>query len=199
MTGDRPAAEAYFAEALAAAEALGDERVVGIVLNAKGLLAVGDGDLAAASELFHRACALSERTGDVQAEARALSNLGVVHMHAGEVDAATVAFERSLRLARVTGNRGAEAAALQNLAWATQARSGATARDFLYAAVEIFDELGYRRELANALMSVPAIAVDRGEGLRALARAESVLREMGDHDGVAGVAQVRSDFLEGCS
>jgi tetratricopeptide (TPR) repeat protein len=206
QAGDVDAAEAHFAEARRRGEAARDDSVVAGARNGEGYVAVTRGDFASAVTAFREAVTMSEGIGGLQGALRAMGNLGFALMNQGLITEATEAFERSLELARATGNRGSEAAALQNLAWATQAggtlepgsERHAKTDGLLRSAIAIFDELGYRRELANALMSLTAVARDKHEGLAALARAEGLLRQAGDEDGVARVAQARSDFLEWC-
>jgi non-specific serine/threonine protein kinase len=193
---------------LAAALTVDDDRVFASTRNGQGTVAIARGDFASAIGLLREAAAVSKRTGDLQTWIRSVGNLGFALMSTGEIDDAAAAFESSLALARQMGNRGAEAAALQNLAWAAQAADGftfkpkssnlLTAREYLLAAVGIFEDLGYRRELAHALMAVPAVTEDRDEGFRALARAEGMFRTLGDSQGMASVAEQRRAFLEEC-
>ena len=203
--GDLVAADVHFAEALAGGEASDDDRVVTAARNGQGMAAVDRGDYSGAADMFRKSLTLSEVTGDLQAATRAVGNLGVALMHLGDVANASASFERSLELARLTGSRAAEASALQNLAWSTKVAEGAdfahsdglaTASDYLRAAIEIFDELGYRRELAGALMALPAVSEDGREWLWALARAEGLLREIGDRTGLERVTQIRHDLEE---
>jgi predicted ATPase/class 3 adenylate cyclase/Tfp pilus assembly protein PilF len=199
--GDLSAADDYYLQARWYADASGDESIFAAARNGEGFVATRRGEFEAAAAAFRDAYEMAAGRGELQGALRALGNLGVALMSQGVVAEATEAFERSLELARETGSRGSEAAALQNLAWATQVAAPdnhAQVEKYLQAAIAIYDELGYRRELANALIELVAVPRDEADGLAALARAESLLRELGDDAGVSRVAQFREHFLESC-
>jgi tetratricopeptide (TPR) repeat protein len=207
-SGDLEGAERHCSVVVDAAANLDADRLLARARNILGLVALDRGDFDAAATNFREALAIAEPSGDVQLAAMAFGNLGVALMNLGEVADARDAFEASLNFARLIGSRAGEAAAFQNLAWATQIAEGAKFREvtpewlqageFLRSAIAIYDELGYRRELAGALVGMTVVTQDKDEALWALARAEGLLRQLGDEPGVEWVEQTRRDFLEGC-
>ncbi len=190
--GDLGLADRNFDEALLRAEAIGDHQLAGQVRVGQGAVAFARGDVLNAAALWQEAFDLSSRIGDEQAMARALGNLGLAQRHLGNLTEAINAFGHSLALAEANGDRAAQATALHNVAAAMWQAMGAEADEVVMAkalghvraAVEIYADLGYRRDLANALLALATMA-DTGEGLSAAARARGLFSELGDDQGVA--------------
>jgi predicted ATPase/DNA-binding SARP family transcriptional activator/Tfp pilus assembly protein PilF len=199
LSGDLDAAERHYANAINAAEAIGDDRVVALVRNNQGAAAHARGDIDAAAELWRDALAASERLNDHQQITRVLSNLGFAYRQLGAHDNAIATLQRSLDLARASADRGLEANALFNLAAALA--DTATDDDFgerealIREAIDIYDELGLRRELADALLSVPGLTNDIEMQLGALARARAILAELDDTSGVEFADVLRKSVL----
>ncbi|MEY2417529.1 MAG: hypothetical protein QOG90_209 [Actinomycetota bacterium] len=202
LAGDLDEADAYFEAAMRLAESVGDDRVVGLVRNNQSLAAFDRDDYGAAAEMAQKALTLAELTGDQQAATRAVGNLGRALMQAGELAKAQAAFERSLEMARATGDRGAEALAMRNIAASIQFASVpsgefsgealAIAARYVYGAVEVFDELGFKRPLAETLLGVAGITEDKIEIMRAVSRARAIFVELGDSAGISAADDVRA-------
>jgi tetratricopeptide (TPR) repeat protein len=196
--GDLVDAERNFREASRRAEAVGDHRVAAQVRIGQGGVAFALGDHLDAARLWQEAFELSSRIGDEQAMTRALGNLGTARRYLGDFAEAIDAFERSLAIALANGDRSAEAAAVQNIAATMWQRQGTNPDEavmsqcltYVRSAVDIYDELGYRRDLANALLAF-AVMADLDEGRRAVARARGVFAELGDQTGVGRADDLR--------
>lgn len=100
--GDYDGAEADALEALALAEALGDEITLAKILTNLGLDQFHAGHWPEAAATLHRALELAERLGDQRARAAILYNLGLCEFSRGSFEAAeehlSVAFELAERL-----------------------------------------------------------------------------------------------------
>jgi predicted ATPase/class 3 adenylate cyclase len=188
LSGELDVAAAQYDEAVAIADAAGDERIVGLVRNNEAVVAIGSGEYDQAVRLSRAALAIAERVGDEQAATRAIGNLGLALRLAGDAATAVGVFRRSLESARAAHDRAAEAYALHNIAETMSQLDGfdeATASSYLYEAISIFDELGYRRELANSLLCVPAVVDEVDDALRAIARARAIFVELRDEVGIS--------------
>jgi tetratricopeptide (TPR) repeat protein len=203
VTGNLDAAEQHCREALRLAGVAGDERLVGVVQLQQGTVAYSRGDNALAVQLWRDALATSDLVGDTATAIRAVNNLSVVLRFVGAPGEAVAAAERALELARTVGDRGAEGRALLNLAAAVAGPTGITdvqqldtPASYARAAIAIFEELGYRRDLAGALMSMPSLVADLEDALPAVARARAIYKELGDDAGVAQADALRAMAIE---
>jgi predicted ATPase/DNA-binding SARP family transcriptional activator/Tfp pilus assembly protein PilF len=200
ISGDLDEAERHYELALAGATALGDDRLVALATNNQAIAKLNRGDLHAARVLWQLALAAADTLGDQPTTIRILTNLGWVYRELGTPTAAAETLQRSVDLARACGDRGAEANSLLHLAGAL--REAATAGDafpeleaHVRDAIEIYDELGLRRELAAALLSVPALTDDVEKQLAAIARARSLFLDLGDVAGVEDADTLRESVL----
>jgi tetratricopeptide (TPR) repeat protein len=187
LRGDFGEADRLYAEALVLARDRGNERLIGLIRSNQGLIARQLGDHSGAATASREALEITEAFGDLQGSIRALGNLGLALLATGHVDQALDAFERSRALAQAHGDPAAEAFALHNLVIAMLARpeglsaeAEAQAETYLRRAITVFDELGYRRELATALALLPAVSNDVDHVLRALKRARDIFGDLGD-------------------
>ena len=205
LSGDLREAGRQFARALETAESAGDDRVIGLIRNNQSLLAFDNADYEGAADLARKALVLAELTSDDQATGRALTNLGRALTRLGDVDAARAVFERSLDVARANGNRGEEAHALQNVAVTTRlsieesdVAGAAAVTSYIAEAVAIFEELGYKRNLARALLDAAALGDRLDVALANIARARSIFTELNDEVGIADADRTRDGVRE-CS
>ncbi len=202
-SGDLDAAEREFEAAVAAAGS--DEALLVKTRTSQGALAFARGDLEAAEAAWRDALDLSRRIGDKWAECVAVGNLGTALRHSNRWDEAIETFERSREIAESLGDLAGGAAARLNIAGALQAGETlegdrqAEAAEHVFAAIQTFEALGYRRELANALLATPAVIDDLDETLRAIRRARALYESINDAAGVARADRFRDAVMESCS
>jgi tetratricopeptide (TPR) repeat protein len=200
IAGDIDAAERHYELALAGATALGDDRLVALATNNQAAAKLTRGDLHAARDLWELALTSAETLGDQPTTIRILTNLGPLYRALGSRAEAADTSQRALNLARACDDRVGEASSLVNLAGALrEAAADGDAFPELEAlirdAIEIYEELGLRRELASALLSVPALTDDVEKQLTAIARARSLFLDLGDAVGVDDADTLRESVL----
>jgi DNA-binding SARP family transcriptional activator len=130
-------------QALALAEAGGDQRALAQAHNILGMLASSRGDLDGAWLHLEQSLSLAESLGDPGASAAALNNLAQAHRRGGRLPEALALTERALALCASQGDRHREAALHNNLAdllHETGQREAAMAH--LKQAVALFAEVG---------------------------------------------------------
>ena len=109
------AARELAAQALAAAEGLGDRRAASRAANVSGLLARAADDLEGAKELLEHGRALAVAVGDQEMVIATLNNLAQTRGATGDHGGAIDLLERALDACRRIGDRHREAALLSNL------------------------------------------------------------------------------------
>lgn len=196
--GDFDTATAEYDAAMAMAVAANDTRLISVIDINRGAVAFHRGDYDIAADLFRAALSISEARADSLTTVRALNNLGLTLGRLGHTGFAVDAFERSLAAARSSGDRAQEAVALLNLAAAfdddgpTDPAAAAEHAAYVRTAIAIFDELGFRRELASSLLSLCRFVDAPDECRRVTLRARGIFAELGDEAGVARAeAQLR--------
>jgi len=169
---NRRAVERY-AEALRAAEALGDrQRQAHVYQRLAWVHRKNLDEKRRAVPYFQRAIALFAELGDVWMEASTTNNLGRVYTDLGEMDEAFAATRRALDLWRRAGDRREEAAALNNLAvlYLTQGR----VQDALSFYAQALDRL---RELDDPAKETRVLH-NRGLFFRALGKPQEALDDL---------------------
>jgi class 3 adenylate cyclase/tetratricopeptide (TPR) repeat protein len=167
-------------EAEALAEAVGDQRRLGLALSLKGPLVGLAGDLAAAIQTELRAVAIGEATVDVATQVVANGYLGRLYERRGEYresimrcDAALALIPESLAQERF-GDDSIQGAWVR----ATQARAlgalGRFAEAFgrLREAIQIAEEAGQVNSLVYPLMDLGTLTLDQGDFAGAVAPLE---------------------------
>ena len=96
--GEWQSAEEVAREAVAAAEAAQDGRLLAEALTRLGT-SMMDRRSDEAADFYHRALSLFRTVGDRCGEARCYINIGIIHQRAGEVPAAEAAYDRALEAA----------------------------------------------------------------------------------------------------
>jgi diguanylate cyclase (GGDEF)-like protein/putative nucleotidyltransferase with HDIG domain len=97
--GDGAAAERVAREAVEAAQAANDPRLLAESLTRLGS-AIKETNAAEAQEYYHRALTLFHAAGDRSGEARCHINIGKIHQRAGDMSAAETAYDHGLESAR---------------------------------------------------------------------------------------------------
>jgi signal transduction histidine kinase len=168
-TQDHKVAARHFAEALAAAEKLGDSARIAYILNGAANSHLALRDYAAARPLYERALALREAVGDKVGAADSATNLGTLALLNGDPTEALAAYQKALaiyehanqprRLAR--GHRRI-AAALRRLGRLDEALAE------LRVALAIAEPLGSQPVLAEIFRELARTHESRGEFRSAL-------------------------------
>jgi DNA-binding SARP family transcriptional activator/predicted ATPase len=141
--GDRPAAEAAGSEALAVAEASGDQEGIARACHVLAVLARSSGSLDAAAALLERALAASEALPDPTLRIASLNTLALVRGAQGDRPAAIALVRDALALCERQGDRHRQAALENNLADLLRADGRRDeAMDHLKTAVAIFADIG---------------------------------------------------------
>jgi tetratricopeptide (TPR) repeat protein len=143
LSGRAELADSLAADALAEADASGDDSARARAANVAGVLATERGDPAAGRALLERSLALAEQRGELPARVAALNNLARAVAAGGDIDRAIELTDMALAVCRSIGDRHREAALHNNLA---DLLRGAGRRDAaideLKTAVAIFAEVG---------------------------------------------------------
>ncbi len=186
--GDRPAAHAWFDEALEIWDTLGIEKAKAGILNNKGLLALGAGEYDEAGRLFEAALAVNRRIGNRDWEATNLNNLSLVCSESDRHDTAVAYLEEALAIGRELGNTYYVATFIDNLANARGTLGELAEAQALHEeGLELNRRIGNLQGVATSLLNLGTIVMDRGH----VERAHPLVREsleikhrMGDVRGV---------------
>jgi hypothetical protein len=142
---DLATARRRFAEALAMARQVGDNRVLAWVMHRISRYGGPDRERwygATEQGLAEGALALYQTAGDHWGTAVTLAVLGHLAFHRDDHEQAQVLLAESLATARAVGERHCVAFALRNLGEATSAASDAEAADYLNESLRLYGELG---------------------------------------------------------
>lgn len=159
--GDFSASNQLFAESLAAARELGDERSIAVSVNALAINARDLGEFSASRERFEESLGLWRELGDVLAVARALSNLANVAKLLGAYQESRALYQECLSIFRELGDRTGAAWALNHEgAAASDQGDCAGARALYEESLASFRELGDRWGIAGSLADLGNLARD---------------------------------------
>ncbi|HYN87250.1 MAG TPA: tetratricopeptide repeat protein, partial [Ardenticatenaceae bacterium] len=134
------------ADAVEAAQQLGDKHGEGAALGNLGLAYAALGEVRRAIEFYKQVLEIMREIGDRRGEGAALGNLGAAYADLGEVQRAIEFYEQYLAVAREIGDRRGEGAALGNLGLA-YADLGEVQRaiDFYEQHLAVARQIGDRR------------------------------------------------------
>jgi tetratricopeptide (TPR) repeat protein len=165
IQGDYPAATRFAEQALDAARAGGNQRLVANGLSNLGAIVLAAGDYERAGGLLEEAVSLAREAGDTRVTALAINNLGDRALTLGDYDAAKPLFEESLELLQANGDTANIARALFNLG-AVALRRGeiAEARSRLRESIIVAREIDDKEDIAWCLEGVAAVAALDGDG-----------------------------------
>jgi predicted ATPase/class 3 adenylate cyclase/Tfp pilus assembly protein PilF len=176
---------AQYNQALAIQRELGNRVEEASVLNQLAVILGEAGRLPEARAHFEESLAISQELGDRVAEGEVLNNLGCLHHDQGRLEEARSVYEMALAMHREVGNRRFEGYALGDLGrlHCEQGRF-ADARACLEQALAITRETADRRIEGAELRSLGELFLRQGHAddaaVAAFAKAEAVLREIGD-------------------
>jgi predicted ATPase/transcriptional regulator with XRE-family HTH domain len=179
------------AQAMPAAQELGDPRVLAAVLNAQGLLARAQDRYADSARSHQAALEQARAAADRAGEAVALLGVGYAAMFTGDAPRAAALAEESLAAARDSGDRHTLAQVLFLLGWAAgNAGPGASERAEAFGteALGLFRTLGDTGGQADVLFMLGTFGVNAGDYQRAerfFADSLALLRERGDEKSTA--------------
>ncbi|HEX5825985.1 MAG TPA: tetratricopeptide repeat protein [Candidatus Limnocylindrales bacterium] len=187
--GDYALGEAYLREALALAEADGDDESRALILNWLGTNSYGGGRLDDAEAFISESVAIRRRLGDAPGIATALNALGGVYHFRGHLDEARVTFQESLALKQHLGNPNGIAISLTNLGLVERdAGRPDSATKAFEEAIAIWERTGDRQRVAVGVHNAALVAIDLGrydEAAAMLSRAWELAREVGDRTEMA--------------
>jgi predicted ATPase/class 3 adenylate cyclase len=188
-TGQWAEAEEQCREALALAEALGDEPAQAQCRIAIGELRRRQGEFASAGELFAQANALAARLDDRPTLAKALICAGTLAVQQGEFAVAQERYGASLALRRALGDLPAVSNLLNNMSIVASYQGDLpAARALQEESLAIRRGLGNPWMIANSLNNLGMFATDQGEYALAgacLEEAVGLQRQVGDPSALA--------------
>jgi predicted ATPase len=178
LLGDLVEAKAIAVQRVSNAEALRDDAAIAGSLASLARVATLEGDYERARELQETRLVIVRRSEDKQQLALSLADLGDAALHSGDYEEARAVIEEALMIERESGARYDFLLDLIKLGWiALEQNKSAEANALCQEALPILQELGYPDLVAFALGGLAAVAVNRGDPLRAarLAAAEETI------------------------
>src|SRR5204862_1198841 len=180
----RPEQQAASAEAVKAAEALGDPVLLALAVLAAAMVAWARGAIEESASAYEAAATLAQGAGDLRAELRARRNLATALARLGQFDEAIVMHDWCRTHAAVVGDHLTLAMATNNLASIVLTRGDLERAAATYdLAVELSHDAADLRIEAHAEGGVGLVALYQGRfedaGEHALRQAE-IAREIGD-------------------
>ena len=167
--GDFSAAQNIFERSLACWRMLSDRQAIARCLHNLANVAKIRGDYPLAKWALREAAGIFEEVGDPNGRAWAINQQGDIAREQGDMAAAGQLYESALSAFREAGDPWGSARSLTDLAYI-----GCAQRDHLAAhaacreALEIFAGLRHRRGMARAMEASACLALDEGDGERAL-------------------------------
>lgn len=169
-------AAAYFAQARALAEQVGDHRTEGNAVGALASLHADRGEPRQAAELYARAVDIRALSGDDRGAAADRNNLGLMAQMLGDLDAARGAFADALAANRRAGRHEPAAVNLINLGnLASLLGDYAAAAGRYREALELYQAHANRVEAATVLHDVGLLELQRGDYGAAIAALSQAL------------------------
>jgi predicted ATPase len=166
--GDYTRAAALLHESLAIQRALGNKLEIADALNNLGILALLQENYGEARALLEESIAIKRELADEAGMVRSRNNLGLVALGQGDYAAARRAFAENVTYVRGQGDRRGTALALSNLALvALHQEEYSAAEPLLRESLQLFWEVQDHDNLAALLLGLGAVAVARGDFLRA--------------------------------
>jgi predicted ATPase len=189
--GDYAAARKLFEESLETCRALGDERGVGVGLNALAVNARDRGELPAAAALFEQSLAVWKALDDPADIARALSNLANVTRLQGDSARACSLYEECLAMFRRAGDAAGAAWTLNYRGdVAREQAEFAAARSFYEESLAAFRQLRDGWGIASVLSDLAGLDCDEGEYAGARRLYGESIRMFQELDHKRGIARV---------
>jgi predicted ATPase/class 3 adenylate cyclase len=192
---DYQAARAYYEEEIAAARALGDDRLLAEALHNMGFIPlIVDRDIDAALPFFEETLALARRIGEPEFEGRAQEMIAYIKFWKGDPEGAIPLLEDGLRAHRRSGRRFLVADSLTGVAGVYTAlgrleEAEAAERE----ALRIFQDAGNPTGMAMALHGMAMVAAGKGRYRRAARLAGASARLRAEVGGGAP-PEITSDF-----
>ena len=187
--GDLDGALSGYGEALAAARAVGDDRLVGMCLNGVAIVKMKRGDLAGALPLFAEAMATLERSGDRVKLASVTSNVSLIHYAKGEYDRALDLMLKALGLYESVGDEKGQGIVLNALGNVYRRLGDVEkARERFARALALAERTGHTPLVIGCLVNLAEI--DAGEkrwdaALERNGRALELARAVGSRDSIS--------------
>ncbi|MDX6647933.1 MAG: hypothetical protein QOK40_3660 [Miltoncostaeaceae bacterium] len=182
--GDFDAAAEHGADAVATADAAGDQATAGDGLLTLALAARGRGDFDVARAHLERCLAIRRGLGDASATAEALAHLGFIRWMGGDAPGAVGPLEEALAASRRLGDRLGVCYVLDCLSFVELGRGAhAAARAQAEEGISIARALGDRRGVTRFLQTLGHLAMASGDPATAGARwaeALAILIDLGD-------------------
>lgn len=162
--GDRSAAYAYYAQALAIAREVGDRDGEGTTLGNLGTMAADLGENPVARRYYEQAVAIFREVGNRDGEGSTLNNLGKLVSDLGDKPAARRYYEQALAIFREVGDCAREGITLNNLGLLVLNLGDKSAvRAYFEQALAIHREIGNRAQEGITLNNLGGLAGDLGD------------------------------------
>jgi predicted ATPase/DNA-binding XRE family transcriptional regulator len=193
--GDYPRAEELLEESLAIRRELGLRHEVAQSISFLGRVARDRGHYEQARLLLEEGLALNRELGDRIAVAGSLNSIGEMLRLQGQYAAAVPYYEEGLTYCREAGFRQGIGVFLQRLGGATvQLGDVDKGAALLREALQVFDEMGSKRDAALCMVGLAAACAgsDPGKAARLLASAEATLKTLGASMPPADLASFRA-------
>ncbi|HKQ88057.1 MAG TPA: tetratricopeptide repeat protein [Candidatus Acidoferrales bacterium] len=175
--GDYAAAQSNFERSLACWRLLPDQLAIARCLHNLANVVKVRGDYSRAKWGLREAAQIFEQLGDRSGAAWSINQQGDIAREQGDLEAARELYERALSTFRQVGDKWGAARSLTDLGYIDCEQKNHSAAHAAYReALAIFAELGHRRGIARALEGSAALALDQGNGARALTLAGAAAR-----------------------
>jgi predicted ATPase/class 3 adenylate cyclase len=166
--GDVKTARALTEEAAAGQEAAGDMRGLAHSLNLLGVVASGEGDADRARALHGESQTIREQVGDTLGIQASMHNLGLVALDEGDFDGARTQLESAAAFARENELDRQVVNTLTDLGFAVLGQDRhEEARNLFEEALRRCAELGWKENMAYALIGLAALSIEAGDLERA--------------------------------
>jgi len=201
INGDRDRAGELFDAGLSAARELGDPWTLARTLLVAGWAPYWRGDIDTARAMFEEALAVTRENeeGDTWAESRAFAMLAVLESETGDEEQSLVLAAQGLAIAESAGDRFSVAVAHESVGSALRRLLRLDeAAPHLDAAVQAFQEIGARWELASVLTSrgiAHRYAGEPEDAIRDLREAYRLCRELKERSIVTWTARAYAKAL----
>jgi tetratricopeptide (TPR) repeat protein len=187
VQGDYALAKQYFEQVLQITRELGDRSRQAVAVANLGWAASMLGDFTAARAYYAQSLSSGRESGYRYNEAYTLLNLGAVLGIQGETDAALQSISQGLRMFQESGERNGEAWALFYCGHVALIRKDfAWASDLFHQSIAIRTELGLANLVMEATAGLVQVRLDRGENVKAMQEAETILAHLASGDTLDG-------------
>jgi predicted ATPase/serine/threonine protein kinase len=180
MQGDLEAAESFIKESLRLSREFGDNRLIGVVQGDLGIVKLLQNDLVRAKDLLENSLLLCRETDDRIHVSSMLNNLGEIARQQGDYEAAREFYGEALTIRQQESLKSSVAVTTLNLASvACLLKDCKAARTHALKALKIYEELGDKIGIANALDTFAAASDKTERSAKLLGAARAIYEATG--------------------